>query len=104
MGAIRTKLESYKKPAQGKVLRGGGKNQKAPLPKFTGGGRGNMLSMIRMAMAMQRRGQAAQNAMVTGEVMANTRQGTVDRDALMLHQIDASMADVDQLLQSLGVD
>jgi len=104
MGAIRTKLESYKKPAQGKIMRGSGKMPKFGPSKSTGGGRGNTLSLVRMAMAMQRRERAAQDRTVMGEALSTVRQGTMDRDQLMLHQIEASMAGVDNLLQSLGVD
>lgn len=103
MGAVRTKLESFKRPAPAKVMGGSVHPTKYGPPKSSGKQTAlNPLTMARLAMTLNNRDSRVKNSQASSEILGQTRQGTMDRDADVFQAIDMQMADVDNLLQSLG--
>lgn len=99
--AVRAKLESFKKPTQAKAMSGKVNTKDEFAPKNTPPHKLDM-SLIRMAMANQRRGQAQHDKEVSADALGTVRSGTMDRDSQMLQQIDGTIAGIDELLKSLG--
>lgn len=101
MNAVKTRMQSFKRPAQAKVMGGKVNTKDENAPKKAAPPRLNT-SLMRMAMSQNRRTQATHNSEVMADAQGTIRQGTMDRDSQMFQAIDQQMQGVDALLQSLG--
>lgn len=99
--AVRAKLESYKRPNQGKVMGGHVSAKDQYAPKNAPPAKMNT-SLLRMALSQGRRGEAEFNKQMGADSLGLVRKGTMDRDGLMLQHYDDTIAGIDELLQSLG--
>lgn len=103
MGAVRTRLESFKQPKQGKTLGGKIGLQKFG-PKGGSGKQPDVKSLFWMARALQKDQASGEGTMLSNELQVLKRQGGIDRGAMLEELIDKRIIDVDQLLDSLTVE
>lgn len=101
MGAIRAKLEAFKQP---KVVPVKGH---VTMPKLTPGktAQGKAFdprSMLSMLRTMQNAQARREESVVMNDAMATKRSGTMDNLTVGIEGLDAGIAQIDELLNSLN--
>lgn len=101
MGAVRTKLESYKRPAKADVKGGKvGKHHVNP-PKGGSAPKNDLKSLFWMGRALQKDQASALQSQVLADASTVRRQGSLNNAASIGSALDKLLLDADNALQGL---
>lgn len=103
MGAIRTKLETFKQP---RTIKSTGHVSRQNFgPKGGGAGKGlDYSKAFWMARALHKDEQTALDQQMMGDAMATKRMGRMDNLQGLTSQVDAMIQNLDQLIASLPTE